>query len=125
MQAEAVMDKKKWKTKITKLCKDAGTYETFFEPVIDTLAGIMEQRDKAHEQFVSSGSSPTIIHTNKAKEKNVVKNPILVLELDLNSQALAYWRDLGLTPSGFKKMDIEKDRSVSLEQVLAGLVNGE
>jgi hypothetical protein len=25
--------------------------------------------------------------------------------MDLNAQALTYWRDLGLTPSGLKKLD--------------------
>lgn len=117
------MNKEEWKREIVKACKKAGTYEPFFSSVIDTLAQIMESRDTAHEQYIQSGGHPTIIHTNKAKEKNVVKNPILVMESDLNTQALAYWRDLGLTPSGFKKLDrkTENETSGALEQILAGL----
>lgn len=117
------MNKEEWKKVIVKACKKAGTYETFFSSVIDTLSQIMETRDKAHEQYIKSGSHPTIIHTNKAKEQNVVKNPILVLENELNAQALAYWRDLGLTPSGYKKLDgkIEKDSSGALEKIIASI----
>lgn len=117
------MNKEEWKKEIVKACKKAGTYEAFFGSVIDTLSQIMEARDKAHEQYIQTGANPTIVHTNKAKEKNVVKNPILVMESELNAQALAYWRDLGLTPSGYKKLDrkTEKDTSGALEKIIASL----
>lgn len=121
------MDKKEWTRKINSACKKAGTYQPQFKYVIETLAQIMEDRDKVHDQYVSTGSHPTIIHTNKAKEQNVVKNPMLVMEMDLNAQALAYWRDLGLTPAGLKKLNAEvvKDKKAEggLEQLLAGLSN--
>lgn len=116
------MTREEWKNLITDACISAGTYETFFDSVIDTLSQIMETRDKAHEQFEKSGGHPTIIHTNKAKEKNVVKNPILVMENEMNAQALAYWRDLGLTPLGFKKLDKKaKEGGGALEQIVADL----
>lgn len=123
------MEKKDWIRKINAACRKAGTYQPQFKYVIDTLAQIMEDRDKVHEQYVATGSHPTIIHTNKAKEQNIVKNPMLVMELDLNAQALAYWRDLGLTPAGLKKLnaDVVKDKTASdgLEKLLAGLGDGE
>jgi P27 family predicted phage terminase small subunit len=119
------MDKAEWKKKITAACKKAGTYQDQFKYVIDTLAQIMENRDNVHEQYVEDGSRPTITHTNKAKETNIVKNPMLVMELDLNAQALAYWRDLGLTPAGLRKLnaDVVKDQKAAggLEKLLAGL----
>ncbi len=122
------MNKKEWYEKIKHACEDAGTYQAYFESVIDTLAQIMENRDVAHEQYIASGSNPTIIHINKAKEKNVVKNPILVMENELNAQALAYWRDLGLTPSGLKKISsegiVKVQTSSSLEKILEGLSDG-
>jgi hypothetical protein len=37
----------------------------------------------------------------------MTKNPLLVLWDDLNKSALAYWRDLGLTPSGLKKISAD------------------
>ena len=123
------MEKAEWIRKIKAACRKAGTYQPQFRYVIETLAQIMEDRDKVHEQYVGSGAHPTIIHTNKAKEQNIVKNPMLVMELDLNAQALAYWRDLGLTPAGLKKLnaDVVKDKTASdgLEKLLAGLGDGE
>lgn len=43
-------------------------------------------------------------YTNKAGATNLTKNPLLVLWDDLNKSALAYWRELGLTPSSYKKI---------------------
>ena len=122
------MEKAEWMRKIKAACKKAGTYQPQYTYIIETLAQIMEDRDKVHEQYVSTGSHPTIIHTNKAKEQNVVKNPMLVMELDLNAQALAYWRDLGLTPAGLKKLnaDVVKENhgGGNLEKILEGLADG-
>lgn len=93
-----------WKRKIKAACEEAGTYEPFFELTIDQLAGIMENRDAAQKLYKESGGSPVIEHTNKGGNTNLVKNPALVIINECNQQALAYWRDLGLTPSGFKKL---------------------
>lgn len=123
------MDRKEWIRKINAACRKAGTYQPQYKYVIGTLAQILEERDKVREQYESTGGHPTIIHTNKAKEKNAVKNPMLVMEMELNAAALAYWRDLGLTPAGLKKLnaDVVKDKTASdgLEKLLAGLGDGE
>ena len=122
------MEKAEWIRKIKAACRKAGTYQPQFRYVIDTLAQIMEDRDKVHEQYISTGAHPTIIHTNKAKEQNIVKNPMLVMELDLNAQALAYWKELGLTPAGLKRLNaqvIEKKNENGLEKLLEGLSDGE
>ena len=121
------MDKEKWTAEIIKACQGVGTYRPQYDHVIDTLAQIMENRDKVHEQYIMTGAHPTIIHTNKAKEQNIVKNPMLVMELDLNAQALAYWRDLGLTPAGLRKLNaqvVEQENTGGLEKLLAGLTDG-
>ena len=118
------MEKKEWMRKINAACKKAGTYQPQFKYVIETLAQIMEDRDKVHEQYVTSGAEPTIIHTGKAKERNVVKNPMLVMEMELNSQALAYWRDLGLTPAGLKKLNddaMKPKKTSALAEALRGI----
>lgn len=98
------MNKSNWKKKITKATKDAGTYQPYFDSVIDTLAGIMETRDDAADKFEKSGKQSVVMHTNKGGATNIVKNPALVVVDDLNRTALAYWRDLGLTPAGLKKL---------------------
>lgn len=113
-----------WKRRIKAACDEAGTYQPFFDLAIDQLAGIMENRDAAQEQYKASGSHPVIMHTNKGGNTNLVKNPALVIINECNQIALAYWRDLGLTPAGFKKLDgsaIKKDNGASFEDLLSNL----
>ncbi len=113
------MDKSVWKKKIISQCSAVGTYKDAFLPVIDTLASTLEQRDKTHREFIASGGESVIQYTNKGGATNMTKNPLLVLWDDLNKSALAYWRDLGLTPSGLKKINDNamqgKKRSVITE----------
>lgn len=99
------MNQKQWKTKIKKACTAAGTYRPFFDAVIDTLAGILERRDKALKYFEDEGGEVLVEHTNKAGSTNLEQNPALRLVNDLNRDALTYWRDLGLTPAGLKKLN--------------------
>lgn len=116
--------KKTWVRKIRQACKEAGTYRPYFDITINTLGDILEMRDRAMEQYVATGGNPVVIHTNKAKEKNLVKNPALIAVDDLNKTALAYWRDLGLTPAGLRRIndDLMKPQKTSaLIQALASL----
>lgn len=116
------MKAEKWKEIITEACQSAGTYKPFFENVIDTLADILEKRDLAKKGFEKSGGNPVIIHTNQGGNANPSKNPFLVVIDDYNKTALAYWRDLGLTPKGLKAINDQalkgKEKS-GLEEVLA------
>lgn len=116
------MERSDWKEKIITACEGVGTYKEEFVPIIDTLAEILETRDKALEQFRQSGANPVVTHTNKAKQVNFAKNPLLVIAMDLNTQALAYWRDLGLTPAGLKKLNadgLSAKATAGFEQLLA------
>lgn len=99
------MKKESWKRKIIDSCRQAGTYQPCFDTVIDTLALILERRDDANEQFVKSGGKPVIAYTNKGGATNPAKHPALIVWDDLNKTALQYWRDLGLTPSGLKRIN--------------------
>ena len=98
------MEKAKWKKKIIKQCQDLGTYQDAYIPAIETPAGILEQRDRTHVEFTKSGGKSVVEYVNKFGAVNMVKNPLLTLWDDLNASALMYWRDLGLTPSSYKKM---------------------
>ena len=119
------MKKQAWKNKIIKACEDAGTYREFFVPAIDTLAGILEKRDEALDVFEKTGGNVIVKHTNKNGATNFEQHPALRLVNDLNRDALAYWRDLGLTPAGLKRIDENRmkgqQNKMSLEDVLAGL----
>lgn len=112
-----------WKKRIKSACEDAGTYQPFFDIVIGELAGIMETRDAAQEQYERSGGNPVVAHTNKAGHTNLAKNPCLKVIQECNTQALAYWRELGLTPSGFKKIQgtAAKEKETSFEELLEGI----
>ena len=118
------MRKQTWKLKIKDACLEAGTYQNFFDQVIDTLAGILEMRDNAVEKFEASGGNTIVKHTNKGGQTNIVKNPALVVLMECNSQALAYWTQLGLTPRAYKAMTGSlnvKNDSKTLEEALAEL----
>lgn len=95
------MTREEWKLNIKKSCEQVGTYKPEFDAMIETLSCILETRD---ETFSSYDGTPIIEHVNSHGEKNTAKNPALMLWSDLNTQALAYWRDLGLTPAGLKKI---------------------
>lgn len=117
------MNRKEWEKRIRKNCEEAATYEPYYDSVIATLAGILEKRDRAEEQFEELGGDVTITYINKAGHENTVKNPALVAFMDLNSQALSYWRELGLTPSGLKKIITETKAkpNASFEELLSKL----
>lgn len=116
---------KTWKKKIIQATKDAGTYQPHYSAVIDTLSQIMADRDAVRDDYIRSGEHAVIMHTNKGGASNLTKNPLLVVIGDLNTQALAYWRDLGLTPKGFKALNAgavtKKEDDHTLESVLKGI----
>ena len=99
------MTQAEWIERITDCTIDAGTYRPFFDDVISTLAGILEKRDQAQELFMKTKQKPILKHTNKGGATNIEQNPLLRLINDLNRDALAYWRDLGLTPAGLKRIN--------------------
>lgn len=118
------MTKEQWVERITSDCKSANTYKLYFDSVIDTLAQILEMRDTIHQQFVDEGSQATIIvTTDRSGKENVHKNPLISMETELNSQALKYWIELGLTAAGLKKLNVQ-EQDGSLEDLLKAFSNG-
>mgnify|MGYP003303725277 CR=1 FL=1 len=101
------MTREQWVRKIKRDTKRAGTYKPFFDEVIKTLAGILEERDMATEAWEKTGGKVIVGHTNKAGATNLEQHPALRLVNDLNRDALTYWRDLGLTPKGLKAINEE------------------
>lgn len=100
----SVMSKTKWKNLINKQLTALGLQNDAYESTVESLAAILEQRDKTFEEFQQNGGKSVIEYTNKGGSTNMTKNPLLVLWDDLNKTALAYWRELGLTPSSYKKL---------------------
>ncbi|MBO7670986.1 MAG: P27 family phage terminase small subunit [Oscillospiraceae bacterium] len=118
------MDKAAWIERITAAMMGVGTYRKSFDDVIDTAADIAERRDVARELFIESGGNIIVNHTNKAGATNPEQNPALRMVNDLNRDLLAYWRDLGLTPAGLKRIDeqsMKQRKKSTLEEALSGL----
>lgn len=118
------MTKRAWKTKIKKACEDAGTYKPYFDNVITTLADILYRRDKVQDHFEKNGEEFVVEHTNKLGAVNLEQNPELRLINELNRDALSYWRDLGLTPAGLKKINekaLQKQKTSALTEALRAI----
>lgn len=98
------MTSKQWEKLIKKQLSRLGQTEEAYNSVISTLADILEQRDTVYQEYIDRGCESVREYTNKGGNTNLTKNPLLVLWDDLNKTALAYWRELGLTPSSYKKM---------------------
>lgn len=116
------MTKTGWKKRIKAACLAAGTYQKCFDNVIETLSEILEKRDAAEEEYVKGGSKPLVKHTNKSGATNVVQSPALRLINDLNRDALAYWRDLGLTPAGLKRVNEKATKESHNQKSVAELL---
>lgn len=112
-------NKKTWTNKIKKACEDAGTYKPYFDSVIDTLASILEKRDEAEKMM--EGEQVIVEHTNKGGNTNLEQHPAVRLINDLNRDALAYWRDLGLTPKGLKTIREDALKEVKADALTEAL----
>ena len=118
------MDSKKWKAKIKKATVTVGTYQPSFDDVINTLADLLAERDRVYEQYIKDGAQPLVEVISDRGASNMRNNPLLVTWRDMNRDALQYWRDLGLTPAGLKKINedsMQKQEGSSLTTVLAAL----
>ena len=112
-----------WKSRITRQMKQLNIDTKPYAPVIATLCDILEQRDAVYAQYIDEGAEPVREYTNKAGATNLTKNPLLILWDDLNKSALAYWRDLGLTPSSYKKLaaETQPEKKSALTEALSKL----
>lgn len=116
------MDRTQWKKRIKKSCKDANTYQPYFDDVIDTLASILERRDAVEEEW---DGDVIVEHTNRSGISNKEQSPALRLINDLNRDALTYWKELGLTPASLKRINEtamqNKKKESALEKALKSL----
>lgn len=113
-----------WKKQIVKCCKEAGTMNKAFRPVIDSLAVILEQRDLVWGQFEEEGKHYIVERVSDRGAVNSAKNPLFVTWCDLNNQALSYWKEMGLTARGLKAITdsvVKEDKEDPLDKVLAKL----
>lgn len=112
-----------YEKRIIKDMKAVRTYKDEFMQTIKVLAKIYEEFDKAKEQFDQSGGQYIITYTNKSGVTNTVKNPLYRIIEEMEEKILAYNRELGLTPSGYKKImnKFEKEKRSELAEALKSL----
>ena len=113
-----------WKRKIIEQCNAVDTYKDAFLPTIDALAKLLEQRDNAYQEFLEEGAVAIVEKTSDRGAVNSVVNPLLKLWQELNRDALAYWRDLGLTPAGLKRINesaVKKPKASALAEALKSI----
>lgn len=96
------MKARTWRKRIIASMKAIGSYQPAFNMAIDTLAQILEMRDQAAAQFVADGGMMMKTRMNRVREENAYKNPLVSVIDDLNRQALAYIKELGLTSRSFR-----------------------
>ena len=99
------MTRAKWAVRIRTCCEEAGVYRPHFDDIIDTLADMLARRDTYRTLYKKSGGNPLVTHVNKAGAENPEKNPALRMIDEINRDALPYWRDLGLTPAAWRKLN--------------------
>lgn len=113
-----------WKKLIIQNMTEAGTYDKVFEPVIETLVDILVERDRLYKQYAKEGSHPLVTVVSDRGAENQRKNPLLSSWQEMNRDALQYWRDLGLTPAGLKKINeetLKANKASTLDMILSNL----
>ena len=114
-----VVSRNRWKKIINQQLTALGLHDEAYNSTIESLAAILEQRDKTYLEFQESGGRSVIEYTNKGGSTNMTKNPLLVMWDELNKTALAYWREMGLTPASYKKLTGEGPKKEEKEKGLA------
>jgi hypothetical protein len=92
------MSKKKYKESVEAAMRSLGTYREEFDLAIDSLRNILDQRDKAFRSWQKSGGEFSV-----SGEKMDRTHPLLKEWKDLNTQALAYMKELSLTHQAMKR----------------------
>lgn len=117
------------KKEIIECMKEIGTYNQSFDLSIAILDKLLDDYNNARKEWEEDGCRMVISYTNKNNQTNTVKNPLYQSMEKLRMDILSYLKELGLTPSGLKKLRqssfAEDDGKVSkVEEVLFKLSNG-
>lgn len=98
------MDKAQWKTVIEgQICFEP-EFANSFQTTIMILSEILEERDRVYQAYYEAGAKPVVEFTQDRGAVNLKQNPLLRQWNELNTTALSYMRDLGITPAGLRKI---------------------
>lgn len=84
--------------------KAIGTYDNAFVLSIEILDGLLTDYYDARSQWEAEGRLLVSEYTNKNGQTNMRKNPLYQSMEKLRMDILTYLRELGITPSGLKKL---------------------
>ena len=113
-----------YRNEITRQMKALNVYRKEFTHSISLLGRMLFDYQTAMEKFEESGGSFVVKHTNKAGAVNAIKNPYYQTIEGLRIGILTYARELGLTPSGLKKINeaaMQPARKSTLAEALKSL----
>ena len=116
----------KYRKDIIRMMKSVGTYNKSFEYPINVLAKVMADYETISAQFITTGAHIVIPHTNKNGSRNVIKNPLYLALEKLRDDVINYTRELGLTPSGLKRINQDgaaPPKKTKLEMILTEIKN--
>lgn len=119
------MTAKTWQKKLREACEQAGTWQPHFGLLVDQLAETLAQRDEARAQFrdAEDDLGDLLVEQSAGKGYRWEKNPILQLISDLDRDALAMLRELGLTPMAQRRLrgpaGLETPKAPAEDNVLA------
>lgn len=120
------MTKDEWKTEIeSQICFDK-SYIPSFQTTITILSEMLEERDRVYEKYIDTGAQPVVNFTSDRGSINLKQNPLLRQWQELNVAALAYLRDLGITPAGLRKIQgyFDDSNTTSATEIMARIKNG-
>ena len=98
------MKRAQWEKKLKSQIKFDAEYIPSFQTTIKILSEILEERDNVYTAYQKDGARPVIEFTSDRGSVNMKPNPLLKQWQELNTSALAYLRDLGLTAAGLRKL---------------------
>lgn len=111
----------KYIKEIKRKMRAVGTYNISFSYTIEVLAKVLVDYQTTVETFEKTGGNIVIKHTNKNGSTNIVKNPLYLALEKLRDDIISYSRELGLTPTGLKRINQDGNKSQeksSLEMIL-------
>ncbi len=98
------MTAKQWKKAIEEQMKIDDDYLPSFDITIKILSEMLEERDRIYQAYIEGGANPVFEFQSSGGNSNPKPNPLWKQWQEINTSALLYLRDLGLTAAGLRKL---------------------
>lgn len=115
------MKKENYKKKIKSQIQIDSKKITNFDTSINILSEILEERDRVYKCYIEDGARPLVKVTSDRGAENMKPNPLLRQWNELNTSALQYLKELGITPAGLKKIQSETPQTSAFEMFIERL----